>query len=165
MYTKDGKNYTDAYYEVRKQERSENKRAFDYVHQDNNKKTTEEIADSDYDGTAVYTVMNQIAALLELDRHDDAVKRAIRYFTKTKYDPYNPTSVDVAGVFKHAMFEMKAGRKMSIEEVNKILHDDYELEPGGRFIKKGLKEKNKKFKQGSLTADETMRLIKKLRKF
>ncbi len=149
---------------TKKEKEKFRKEAYDYWHKDNNKKL-KEIANSDYDGTAVYTVMNQIQALLELGRHDDAVKRAIRYFTKTEYDPYNPISVDVAAVFKHAQFEMEAGRKLSIEEVNKILHEDYELEPGGRFIKKGLKEKNKKFKQGSLTADETSRLIKKLRKF
>ena len=130
--------------------------------------------------------MNQIGALLALSKHAvggkylgvgfsdgkfdyelyrKAVKRAIRYFTKAIYDPYNPISLEVAKVFKHAKFEMKAGKKLSVEEVDKILREDYELEPGGRFIKKGLKEKNKKFKQGSLTADETMRLVKKLRKF
>ena len=148
VYTKDGKNYTDAYYEVRKQERSENKRVFDYVHQDNNKKTTEEIAYSGYTGTAVYTVMNQIQALLELGRHDDAVKRAIRYFTKTGYNPYYPNSLEVAKVFKHAKFEMKAERKLSVEEVDKILREDYELERGGRFIEKeskdGMKTKKKR---------------------
>ena len=159
---------------TKKEKEKFRKEAYDYWHKDNNKKL-KEIANSDYDGTAVYTVMNQIGALLALSKHGDgkydyelyrkAVKRAIRYFTKAAYDPYYPTSVDVAAVFKHAQFEMEAGRKLSIEEVNKILHEDYELEPGGRFIKKGLKEKNKKFKQGSLTADETMRLIKKLRKF
>ena len=162
------------------------KEAYDYWHKDNNKKL-KEIANSDYDGTAVYTVMNQIEALLALSKHavggkylgvgfmDEkfdyelyrkAVKRAIRYFTKAEYDPYYPTSVNVAAVFKHAQFEIEAGRKLSIEEVNKILHEDYELEPGGRFIKKGLKAKELEFDEdGNLTADETMRLIKKFRKF
>ena len=135
VYTKDRKNYTDAYYEVRKQERSENKRVFDYLHQDNNKKTTEEIANSGYTGTAVYTVMNQIQALLDLNRKDDAVKRAMVYFSEVSYDPYYPSSPEVARVFKHAQFEMEAKRKLSEQEVDKILQG-YEAERGGRLIKK-----------------------------
>ena len=135
VYTKDGKNYTDAYYEVRKQERSENKRVFDYLHQDNNKKTTEEIANSGYTGTAVYTVMNQIQALLDLNQKDDAVKRAMVYFSEVSYDPYYPSSPEVARVFKHAQFEMEAKRKLSEQEVDKILQG-YEAERGGRLIKK-----------------------------
>ena len=144
VYTKDRKNYTDVYYEVRKQERSENKGAsykeaylasFRQLKNSQSKKTTEEIAYSGYTGTAVYTVMNQIQALLNLNRKDDAVKRAMQYFSKASYDPYYPSSPEVARVFKHAQFEMEAKRKLSENEVDKILQG-YEAERGGRLIKK-----------------------------